>query len=41
MVTLYGIEFPDQQAADEALARLHDALERIAEAEREAWRALR
>ncbi len=32
-VILYGIPFPNQQAADEALATLGEALERINEAE--------
>ena len=38
-VTLYGIEFPDEAARDAALAELGEALERINEAERQAWRA--
>lgn len=37
-VTLYGIEFPDEAARDKALDELGAALERINEAERQAWR---
>lgn len=38
-VSLYGIEFPDEEARDKALAELGEALGRINEAERQAWRA--
>ncbi len=38
-VSLWGIEFPDEEARDKALDELGEALERINEAERQAWRA--